>query len=521
MLVMASRSRASSSFISKMASRVSSLRAERRSLLCVLCVLLCNHANLVYAGRHKVTHVRAPALASEDFLKTEIKATDPAAAAPTAPARSTGAAPVPAGGDAAVSPADRGMAGDDGLDSAPQVSKFRSGAQLHLGEDITTASFGDILESHVATPQKEFIYTIVEMPDNFRQGSVILEWLRNFMYNFQRVGRAHNILLVGINDKTCELIRTADIPCYVDKMSDEAYGPVLEAVGPKPIGGKHAILKWIYASMAVKSGFHGLYLHYNAAAIRDPFRRWDRTFDFQGLSDVQANAGQRDWFSLQRECKTYAAGQEVAFVAPVKVCMSTELFFFRASQATQALIDGMLFSITKKPGEWEQMLFQWAVIAYTFGEGGSPVLRFRLLDVDEYANIPVYRNRDKVRANGEDNSVILVPGQMVEGMKRDAVATVGRWSPQRWNYEEAGKQRSMSILTSNHTFESEDERSQAFLDALKDPERQRVREARARASYNWQRASYVPANGTDTTTYVPGSNPTNIPVVKWRQKRGH
>jgi len=267
---------------------------------------------------------------------------------------------------------------------------------------------------------KEIIITVIDLPENFSNGAILVEWLKNWLHDLEEVKLAHTALIIGANYYTCRVLRQGVIPCYEDTSE---YLANTEQTIP---GGRVAPLKWFYLKEALDRGYHVLYMESDTVLAADPIRAWDRSYDFQAILDTDDSFEERNWLTRDRSCKQYEHGGLAPIDSAIKPCMSTAFMYLRATPAGQALADSMVTSLLKEPSKWEQQLLQEVVPAFMFGEGDSPVLRSRTLPLKGWLKFATLELRKRNRVEKAGAWVAVSMHGDVQG-KRDAAYALGRW----------------------------------------------------------------------------------------------
>tara|TARA_B110001452_G_scaffold256648_1_gene250168 strand:+ start:214 stop:1221 length:1008 start_codon:yes stop_codon:yes gene_type:complete len=233
----------------------------------------------------------------------------------------------------------------------------------------------------VATPKRELMFTTVSMDNHKYQLVFLRQWLGHLG------ARARNVLIVGANEETCTTAREASLPCFVDGASPRQRG--------KQNGfGNQVTLKWWVAMVLAQANFHLIFSDPDIAWLRDPFHAWDRSYDFQGLSDIRhVNVTTqkhheitclRPWME-----NMYEHGKRSIYP-----CQSTGMWYARATPPTKAFLEGLHGYLAVRPNEWEQKAYQLIVMRYLVGLGDElPPLRYRLLPTARHINIEYYEER--------------------------------------------------------------------------------------------------------------------------------
>eukprot|EP00897_Mesotaenium_endlicherianum_P001188 jgi/Mesen1/1106/ME000123S00278 len=242
------------------------------------------------------------------------------------------------------------------------------------GFTITESNFEDVIES-MSNGQKELVFTTFSIfslsngtyKDHHKHGMTAFNV--NFAKHLREAG-VRNFLLVGLTDQACERTRAKGIPCYVDGL------PWLRRA--KVYYGRQVALKWYYFHKMVALGYHPVFLDNDVVVLKDPFQHWDRTFDFQGLSDARLTAaGGMPALAAQAHC-------------PVKYgihypCMSTGIMLLRSTGVDEA------------GHSQSKALFQRAIIPFLIQMGNGPAaIRFRLLPVESFHNVKDLKKRRAV-----------------------------------------------------------------------------------------------------------------------------
>ena len=94
--------------------------------------------------------------------------------------------------------------------------------------------------AEVASTKRELIYTTVSMDRALVQLVFLRQWFGNLG------ARARNVLLVGANEHTCQVVREASIPCFAD-----AAAPTQR--GRQNGFGSQVTLKWWYARVLAEA----------------------------------------------------------------------------------------------------------------------------------------------------------------------------------------------------------------------------------------------------------------------------
>ena len=100
---------------------------------------------------------------------------------------------------------DRGYdAGDAHLGVLPRIRRLIQASRPHLRSEA------DVLKqaAHVATADRELLYTTFQMDKARFQLVMLTQWMGNLR------GRAANALLVGTDAATCHVVRNASMPCW-------------------------------------------------------------------------------------------------------------------------------------------------------------------------------------------------------------------------------------------------------------------------------------------------------------------
>ena len=281
-------------------------------------------------------------------------------------------------------------------DSAQEASSSSGGDRLtptavkRIGEVLALSRRQPILSSveevikvatSVASAKRELMFSTVTMDRPQYQLIFLRQW-------FGHLGaRARNVFLVGANEATCAVAREASLPCFTDDASPKQNG--------KQNGfGYQVVLKWWYAMVLSQAGLHLLFSDPDIVWLKDPFQHWDRSFDFQGLSDIRSVnlttqrhheiTCMRPWME-----NMYEHGRRSLYP-----CQSTGLWYARSTPPTHAFLHGLHGYIRSRPNEWEQKAYQLIVMRYLIGLGDELVpLRYRLLPTAQFINIEYYAKR--------------------------------------------------------------------------------------------------------------------------------
>uniref|UniRef100_A0A061RCZ6 Uncharacterized protein n=1 Tax=Tetraselmis sp. GSL018 TaxID=582737 RepID=A0A061RCZ6_9CHLO len=337
------------------------------------------------------------------------------------------------------------------------------GISLPIGYPLTPKNLGNTLRD-VATKDFEVILTVVSLSEVIREAESWIDEVHNFLAHLADHGRAHNVLLVGANARTCEMLHPRGVPCYEDRHST---GWVRSA-DVENAHGRAPALKWWFGAAALKLGFHLLYMDAHAIALGDVLGDWPHEpggYDVQGISAVDNSPHQRKYKQVEKACPFLSNMPGGAAAQAAVPCMSTAVFYASAGPATQALFDGMVTMITKHPEQWEMRLFQQVVVSYMIGEGESPVLKFRLLDVEKFSLYSVHALRKRMKLPVKP--VIVYVGHLAPGQQHDAKVKLGVWKPHAWDRGSVGRARAADLAT--RLIQNATEHKSVWLAAMQAP----------------------------------------------------
>ena len=117
-------------------------------------------------------------------------------------------------------------------------------------------------------------------------------------------------------------------------------------------------MKWWYAHALLKLDYHILFSDPDIAWLANPFARWQRNFDLQGLADIRSVnltvqkhhevTCMRPWME-----NMYEHGRRSIYP-----CQSTGLWYMRNQPQSREMLDGLYGYLRARPNEWEQKAFQ-------------------------------------------------------------------------------------------------------------------------------------------------------------------
>merc|ERR1712190_195212 len=108
--------------------------------------------------------------------------------------------------------------------------------------------------------------------------------------------------IVGTDEQTCSVARTASLPCFVDGLVQQKHrgeadkhlpelGSTVKGKLAKSANmfGAQVQLKWWYTRALLHGRYHLVFSDADVSWLRDPLRHWERSFDVQGLSDIYSS----------------------------------------------------------------------------------------------------------------------------------------------------------------------------------------------------------------------------------------
>ena len=243
---------------------------------------------------------------------------------------------------------------------------------------------------HVATPQRELMYTTVDMDRAGHQLILLRQWAGNLREAFSHA------LVVGANHDTCAVVRNASIPCFVDGVA-----PKLK--GKQNFFGQQVVMKWWMAMQLLEGRFNIVFSDPDIAWLRDPYAVWDRSYDLQGLSDIRSvnlTVQKHHEITCMRPWMENMYEHSRRSVYP---CQSTGLWYMRDLPQSRAFLATLYGYLQARPNEWEQKAFQLLVMRFLVGIGDElPPLRYRLLPTSRYINIEFLEERNARGMNVTD-----------------------------------------------------------------------------------------------------------------------
>lgn len=321
---------------------------------------------------------------------------------------------------------------DNGTKDSISAALSHGPARRRLGEEtgggregppetdfvITESNFEEVVRSF-SNSARELIFTTFSistfpngtLADHPRHGMTAFNV--NFVRHLVRAGADGDVLLVALSEAACGPTRAFGLLCYVDAL------PWLRQA--KVYFGRQVALKWLYMRKMVELGFHPLFLDNDAAALQDPLRHWDRSFDLQALSDARTDTN-GDLPALAKDLSCGVKYQGFPFP-----CASTGVLYVRATDATRTFLRSFAARVERSPSKWEQASFQRAVLPFLMQVGGGPpALRFRLLPIERFHNVKDLALR---RLSGRAvDSVVVHCGKIKGGRaKQLALESAGLW----------------------------------------------------------------------------------------------
>eukprot|EP00897_Mesotaenium_endlicherianum_P009751 jgi/Mesen1/8804/ME000528S08183 len=282
----------------------------------------------------------------------------------------------------------------DLLDGVTAAQKDASGCT------ITESNFADVIGS-MSNARGELVFTTFSLfplpngtlKDHLRYGMTAFN--ANFAWHLRAAG-VERFLVVGLTEAACEATRTRGIPCFVDGL------PWLRHA--KVYFGRQVALKWYYLHKMAAVGYHPVFLDNDVVVQQDPFRHWDRDYDFQGLSDARLTArGHMAALAGEASCPVKYG---VAFP-----CMSTGIMLLRSTETVRLFLASFVRRLEQTPSKWEQALFQRAIVPFLMQVGDGPAaVRYRLLPVEQFHNVKDLKKRKMLRL--PVNSVMVHCGKI-------------------------------------------------------------------------------------------------------------
>lgn len=317
---------------------------------------------------------------------------------------------------------------------------------------LTNATVAGIL-AVAGTSRKQVIATTFRL-DGER---TLLYMLRNFASWLQKAGLLQHTLLITQDEPSWRALLAEGLPCFLDRAS-----PTEQDF---PEGHRYAdrtfdFSKNFWALSFLRQGYSLLYLDSDVIVLRDPLRALgDAPYDLQGLSDFRPEPAPElpaVGGLLTQRCGLYRQkrgteleggdvlhpswelqGAELATsqrgVAP---CLSLGLWYMAPSpQALRFLETVIDWIVNTHHHQWDQAAWNEVLPFFLMGMGTEPPLRFRLLPLEQYANIEVWQAR-KERGLAVDPA-ILHAGFMKGEVKAEQMKALGLWKPDAINSKKA------------------------------------------------------------------------------------
>eukprot|EP00887_Chlorella_sp_A99_P006017 scaffold27.g6017.t1 len=268
----------------------------------------------------------------------------------------------------------------------------------------------------------------------------IIDMVKNQLYYLNRARLLRRHMLVTADERTWRLMFNRGLTIYLDRTFPRRGG--YDGGNTEPL-----VHKYWFGLRLVEAGFKALYLDYDAVVLGDVMPPFSLPYDIQGLSAWRDPELPRMGESLERTCGLYVAVidlrtplgsmiREYAAVMPGNLsyisgktpnaslpCQSTGVMYLQPSSTTSHFLSAMLHRITEQaPFQWEGTAFNEVVMHFLWGIGDQAPLRYRLLPVDMFSNLGVYRKRKQ-------------QGLVVDPVILHAGGFAGFWKQVAWKEE--------------------------------------------------------------------------------------
>eukprot|EP01001_Neometanema_parovale_P005886 NODE_2286_length_1457_cov_140.212894_g2171_i0.p1 GENE.NODE_2286_length_1457_cov_140.212894_g2171_i0~~NODE_2286_length_1457_cov_140.212894_g2171_i0.p1 ORF type:complete len:391 (-),score=43.62 NODE_2286_length_1457_cov_140.212894_g2171_i0:233-1405(-) len=277
---------------------------------------------------------------------------------------------------------------------APQSPLMINGKPV---QDLTTGNMAEVLQA-LSTKNREIVFTTFA-----RHGPQIAQW---GLY-LERVGMLAHALVIGESESDCEEVRAQCSRTPVCLVHSHSWlTNTNKGVTNQALSVHH---KWWWASQFVRIGYDTIFMDDDAFPLVNLFTHWNRSYDYQGLSDLRFPAKTPAVPGGESQCHRLiydGLGQ----------CQSTGVMLMRATTPVINILHRMVYDIQLLPEEWEQMKWQKFT---TYSQNW----KYRLSPKTEIANIDDYLYQ--MAAGVPLNPQVIHMGYYHYDLKKKATACFG------------------------------------------------------------------------------------------------
>ncbi|KAK9862816.1 hypothetical protein WJX84_001287 [Apatococcus fuscideae] len=233
------------------------------------------------------------------------------------------------------------------------------------------------------------------------------------------------------------MLLTAGIICFMD----HAAPPPATLPGQYAEERPHWFSKYWHAHTLNSLGLRLLFLDDDVVVFQDPFQFHDRSYDIEGLSDwnwmdhvpnTQAVPALKIFLSAgQQLIWNGLATDENKKSQHVNPCQSTGIWFSEPSPTSLIFLHDLLdWLLTKRSTQWDQAAWNEIIMSHLIGTGDQPGLRYRLLPIEHFNNMPTYEAR--IKGGKPVDEVILHGGDVHDHDKITVMQRLHCWRANEW-----------------------------------------------------------------------------------------
>ena len=304
------------------------------------------------------------------------------------------------------------------------------------------------LPDESGTSRGTVIFTTLRLSkqENDEEDASSIEMVNSFCYWLHEAGLlAHTMIITTDEEFTWTPIAAAGHPIFLDRVFPrrEAY---IDKITPADTYNKEpALQKHWWGMRLVELGYKTVFLDVDSMVVLPhllaPF---SEPYDMQGLSDwfspdawhvgstteyscglyfsvkderVAHGAMLREWWHIGDGKSKETSDARVEVATP---CQSTGVWYLQPSNVTLQFMKALVYRISVEAvWQWEQAAWNELIVPFLWGIGDAVPLRYRLLPIELFANVPVVNER-KQSGLPTDELVVLHGGGLHGSEKRAA-----------------------------------------------------------------------------------------------------
>ncbi|KAG7674018.1 hypothetical protein NADE_004294 [Nannochloris sp. 'desiccata'] len=287
------------------------------------------------------------------------------------------------------------------------------------------------------TTRGTIIFTTLRFGDGDQTET--MEMINSFCYWLYSARLLNHTMLITTDEATWTEVAAVGHPIFLDRVFPRREAYIDKVLPEGTYNREFDVQKHWWGMRLVELRYKVVYMDSDNFVLQpgflDPF---DEPFDVQGLSDwfeaelwpvggaTEKSCGL--YFTIKDERIPRGAMLQEGWHIPANKerldsanpCQSTGLWYLQPTNLTvqfmRAVVNRIAFQAV---WQWDQTAFNEVIMPFLWGMGDQPPLRYRLLPVSKFLNIPVMLERAKSGLPNED-IVVLHAGGLHGGQKKAA-----------------------------------------------------------------------------------------------------